>query len=120
MLTMPDKILTPEQRQQNLNAVRHIKKWLKQKEVTQDNVAEALGVTQVMISKWLNGHIALTVKQLLAIEKFLNLETGDLLLDPSLVKEKERYKHILSIAKKMDIKAIDAWIEIGRQLTEHK
>lgn len=120
MLDMPDKQLTNEQRQQNIDVVRHIKEWMKRKQVTQSQVADALGVTQVMVSKWLNGHISLTVKQLVAIAKFLNQEPGDLLLHPNVVEERLRYKTLLSIAKSMDKKALDAWIEIGRQLPNRK
>ena len=117
MLCMPDKKLTVEQRQQNKDAVRHIKEWMQKKDVTQERVAEALGVTQVMISKWLNGHIALTVRDMLAIEKFLQLETGDLLHNPNLVEEKNHYQQVISIAKKMDDKAFAAWLEMGKQVT---
>lgn len=120
MQDMPDKQLTPEQRQENKSAVRHLKEWMQRKNATQEKVAEALDVSQVMVSKWLNGYIALPVKQLMAIARFLNVEPGDLFIHPDLIEEKKAYKHLTILAQKMDQKSLNAWIEIGKQLTDHK
>lgn len=52
---------------------------LKQKEITQVKLAKELGVTQALISKWVNGELTPRTKMLPKISKILNVTVDNVI-----------------------------------------
>lgn len=83
---------TPEERRKEITVKRTLAEALKehrlQRNMTQDFVAEKIGVSRQAVSKWENGSSDPSTMNLLAIAELYGVEAGELLRGVVLVKGK--------------------------------
>ena len=61
----------------------NIKKYLRENNISQEELAEKIGVTRQSISLWENNQTQPSIDNIVVIAKVFNLSTDDLLLDSS-------------------------------------
>jgi transcriptional regulator with XRE-family HTH domain len=113
---MPDKPMTPEEILRNKRLLTHVKAWLRFRDKTQRNLAEALDVSEPSVSKWLRGKGPVTVAQFVQIAQFLDAEPEELLNAPPDADKARRYRRIAEVARDMPDDALEAWLSLGKQL----
>jgi len=115
-LKMPDKQLSSEEMQRNKAPLRYVKDWLIFREQSQRRVAEAVGVSEATVSKWLKGSQAVTVAQFSAIAKFLDADPTELMSSPPDRKKAAIYRMVGQVAQDLPSDALEEWLAIGRRL----
>lgn len=80
---MPDKSLSPYEEEQNRHALRHVKAWLKFRDMTQRRLADDLGMSEPAVSKWLRGKQAMSVAQFVRVAQLLDAKPDELLFAPT-------------------------------------
>jgi transcriptional regulator with XRE-family HTH domain len=113
---MPDKDLTPEEIARNKRPLTHVKAWLKFRDRTQRNLAEALNLSEPTISKWLGGHVSVTVAQFSEIASFLDAQPEEIMSAPPSAAKARRYRRIAEVAQEMPNDALEEWLALGRRL----
>jgi transcriptional regulator with XRE-family HTH domain len=115
-LRMPDKPLTPDQVASNKRLLTYVKAWLKFRARTQRELAEALNLSEPTISKWLRGHVSVTVAQFCDIAAFLETSPEELMGAPPAADKARRYRRIADVAQDMPDDALEEWLALGRRL----
>lgn len=81
-------------------------------------MADALGLSEPTISKWLRGQVSVTVAQFGQIAAFLDAQPEELLNAPPAADRARRYRRIAEVAQKMPDDALEEWLALGRRLAE--
>lgn len=113
---MPDKPLTPEQIAHNKRLLTYVKAWLRFRDKSQRELADALNLSEPTISKWLRGHVSVTVAQFSDIARFLDASPEELLNAPPSAGKARRYRQIAEVAQAMPDEALEEWLALGRRL----
>lgn len=113
---MPDKSLTDQDRRLNMQMLTHVKEWLQYRRLSQRSLAEALGVSEPTVSKWLNGGVGMSVAQFTKIAALLDAKPEDLLDSPPNEGRASRYRKIAEIAQDIPDEALEEWLALGRRL----
>lgn len=113
---MPDKPLTPEQIAHNKRLLTYVKAWLRFRDKSQRDLADALDLSEPTISKWLRGHVSVTVAQFSDIARFLDASPEELLNAPPSAGKARRYRQIAEVAQGMPDEALEEWLALGRRL----
>lgn len=101
-LGMPDKQLTPAQIEKNRSIVRYARAWMKKRSLTQARLAELMGVSPGLVSKWLNGTQTMNGQQLTDLANVLDTDLAGFLAPPGDDATAQRVAKILRIARMAD------------------
>ncbi len=113
---MPDKPLTKEEVERNRNALRHVKTWLRYREMTQRELSEQLDMSEPAVSKWLRGLSSMSMAQFMQIAAILRCKPEDLLFPPADEGRGERYRAAAEIAENLTSAELAAWITVGKAM----
>jgi len=115
---MPDKKLTPEEIEENLQLLQHLPAWFRHRGLTQAAVANKLGTSEATVSKWLRGRQRMNVPQFLRIAQLLDADPAELLAPPGDAAQAERIRRALRLARDLDAEKADHWLRQGEWLTK--
>ena len=88
---------------------RHfIREWLKAKGITQEKLADRLGISQGTVSKALKSKTILTEEYLVGIADALDVEVADLFRDPASPTREELLRGLTDTEKLTVIRMIEA------------
>jgi len=79
---MPDKPRTDAEKAIQKDSLRHIRQWLRYRRTSQRAAAEALGVSEPTVSKWLSGEQGMSVEQFMLLARLLKATPQDILGPP--------------------------------------
>lgn len=96
---------------------KNIKKWRERIGITQEALADYMGVSIPTVSRWETGVNAVNLRQLENIANCLHITVPQLLSDPDDI---EKYSDILRVAKNMDRETYDAWLNVGEVMKRKK
>ncbi len=117
---MPDKVLTPAEREANQRPLTFVRDWLRFRGQTQRRLADALNVSEGNVSKWLKGNQPVTIAQFSAIAAFLDADPAELLAAPPDREQSLQYRKIAEVARDMPAEALDEWLALGKRLRRPK
>ena len=93
---------------------RHfIREWMKAKGLTQEKLADRMGITQGTVSKALKSKTILTEDYLVGIADALDVEVADLFRDPASPTREELLRGLSDTEKLTVIRMIDALRNAG-------
>ncbi len=113
---MPDKKLTRDEVQRNLKIVGCIPAWISYKGVTQEQLANTLGVSKGIVSKWLNGIISVNSLNLTRIAEFFGVKVIDLFFMPGETPKSEALTQAAELIGDLSQEDLARWIEFGKGL----
>lgn len=93
---------------------RHfIREWMKAKGITQERLADRLGIAQGTVSKALKSQTILTEEYMVGIAQALDVEVADLFRDPASPTREELLRGLTDTEKLTVIRMIDALRNAG-------
>lgn len=117
--TVPDKALTPDEIDRNRKLLRHVKPWLKHRDLTQRRLADLLDVSEPTVSKWLNGKQAMTVAQFQAVASLVNATPEEMMLPPDRSPRALRYRDLARIAGRLSDQQLAALTTLAETMSQH-
>ena len=114
---MPDKRLSPEEIERNRTMLLHLRTWFLFRDLTQEEIANRLGVSAGTLSKWLGGTQAMSVGQFTALAQLLKAEPSQLLLPPGETEQAAEYEDVSHILANLEPEAKAQWIGVGKAMT---
>lgn len=112
IMSMPDKILTAAEIEKNLSIVRHVRLWMKFRSLTQAKIADLMGVSEGLVSKWFNGKQTMDGQQIVDLTKVLDISIQMLLTPPGDEGAARRLTKLLEIARVADDNEIAAFASL--------
>lgn len=116
MLPMPDKQITPEQVAANRELLQHTSAWIRHRGLTQEQVANNLGVSKGLFSKYLSGKTPMSLAKFKAMAAMLHATPEQLMFDPNDNGQDAAYERITRVMKELDPRLKERWIEAGEAL----
>ena len=117
---MVDKALTPEEVFRNREALKYLPPWLRYRGLSQRSLADAMGVSEPTISKWLSGKQSMTVAQFSRIASLLNAKPSDILFSPEDKERLGRYERLARIVGDLPDDTLDVLIEAAERMRHPK
>lgn len=94
----PCRAITQKEENMKLTIGENIRNFRKKNDLTQETLADRLGVTYQSISRWENGITYPDLELIPAIAEVLAVTVDELLGMPQIEKENVRFKHLTSFA----------------------
>ena len=116
MPSMPDPVLTSDEIDRNRKMVRHLKNWFLYRGLTQERIANNLGVSQGSLSKWLKGTQSMSVGHFTALAALLSAEPHQLLFPPDAPEAAAAYQRATGILSLLDEKGLEQWLGVGEAM----
>lgn len=113
---MPDKKLSSSEIAANRSDMAGIRAWLKYRGHNQRFIAEALGVSDATVSKWLSGKQSMTVAQFRQIAGLLDATPEELMAGPEQRARSSRYQRLASLAARMTDDQLQALEVVAAQI----
>jgi transcriptional regulator with XRE-family HTH domain len=96
---------------------RHLRAWRELAQLTQEEVAERLGLGQGTFSKWERGTISITLAQLAALAALYGVDRPALLLDaPGAAPALDKARRAAALLAAMPEAMQDTWLQSGEYM----
>lgn len=114
------KARTKAQLKEQKVMLENLPKWLKQAGLSQKDVANALGVSECTVSKWVRGLQAMSVGQLRQIAVLLNAKPSDLLRAPDDTDLTPKVEETLKVMDQLSDAEWEGVMAVARSIAQAK
>lgn len=113
---MPDKEISPLEAAANRELLAHARGWMHHRGLTQEQVANKLGVSKGLLSKYLSGKTPMSLAKFKALAAILEISPGKMLFDPQDDGRDTTYERITRVLGQLDTRVLERWLEAGEAL----
>lgn len=113
MTSRPTKALPPAEIAQNREAIASLRAWISEHAHNQRFIAEALGVSDATVSKWLSGRQSMTMRQFMAVCAAIGAKPEEVLGGKAQQERLARYRPLAEAVGEMDDQELEALVAVA-------
>lgn len=87
-----------------------------QRSLTQEKLAEMVGVTHATIQRWESGKVAMTDERIADLARVLGIKPWEIVGDEESARNLEAFERVLSVADGMTKEQLETWLRLGQAL----